>query len=571
MSAGRRALRRSASSSRGRRPRGLPGRGAPRDRGDRAQGQRPARSRCFAARPPARSTWPRSRLERDDFRRGVRRLVNVWKNMHAGDVYRADVAGIAGAAHAGSRRSCCGGLGSKNPVSLLDNSPLQRMLEKHLDFDGIRQCDRRRGARRGRGHRVGLHVGRVDLVLRRRRRGRRLATLAARGRAGRSSDVDAPDGLGRASVRVSAGAHPSRVLRRRVDAADRTDQPRAAPGRGSRARRHRRRHRPVAGTRAWSPSAAPRSRRSPGHALNSIFLDALEADLERLERINRTIALLNAAAGGVAHLVLKHVDCLVIAPSEPLEQIALRHVRALPRTVRCVPARHRRDAPQRQQPRELRALRAAVLPRADAARATATRWRAATRSSRSCARAARPHRRRLRTSPPPPTIRTRCTRSAEARRGAPSLHYNRGHAAGPAVSHPARLAALRTRRVPPRSRARALAAAVRRPRRVLARPAQPARRAPAPGARKPGADLRQVRPGAVDAPRPAAADIADELARCRTACRPSRTRRSRRRCVRAYGRPVDDGIPVVRSACRSRAPRSRRFTSPSFPTARRSR
>ena len=29
-----------------------------------------------------------------DFRRGVRRLVSVWKNMHAGDVYRADFAGV---------------------------------------------------------------------------------------------------------------------------------------------------------------------------------------------------------------------------------------------------------------------------------------------------------------------------------------------------------------------------------------------------------------------------------------------------------------------------------------------
>ena len=93
---------------------------------------------------------------------------------------------------------------------------------------------------------------------------------------------------------------------------------------------------------ATGQGASPRvvSERCPslaqiaGHALNSIFLDALEADLERLERINRTIALLNAAAGGVAHLVLKHVDCLVISPSEPLEQIALRHVHALPRTVR---------------------------------------------------------------------------------------------------------------------------------------------------------------------------------------------------------------------------------------------
>ena len=30
-----------------------------------------------------------------------------------------------------------GGMGRNNPVSLLDNSPLARLLAKYLDFDGI--------------------------------------------------------------------------------------------------------------------------------------------------------------------------------------------------------------------------------------------------------------------------------------------------------------------------------------------------------------------------------------------------------------------------------------------------
>jgi NTE family protein len=71
-----------------------------------------------------------------------------------------------------------------------------------------------------------------------------------------------------------------------------------------------------------------------GHVLNSIFLDALEADLERLGRINKTVSLIPSHHLREGSTTLRHVDVLVVAPSEELDQIAARHARLLPRTLR---------------------------------------------------------------------------------------------------------------------------------------------------------------------------------------------------------------------------------------------
>jgi NTE family protein len=71
-----------------------------------------------------------------------------------------------------------------------------------------------------------------------------------------------------------------------------------------------------------------------GHALSSIFLDALAVDVERLERINRTLALLPPDAR--AATPLRPVQALVIAPSQRLDEIAARHQAALPRPVRTL-------------------------------------------------------------------------------------------------------------------------------------------------------------------------------------------------------------------------------------------
>ena len=71
-----------------------------------------------------------------------------------------------------------------------------------------------------------------------------------------------------------------------------------------------------------------------GHAMSSIFLDALAVDVERLERINRTLALLPAEVR--AATPLKQLNALVIAPSQRIDDIAARHLQDLAPPVRAL-------------------------------------------------------------------------------------------------------------------------------------------------------------------------------------------------------------------------------------------
>ena len=71
-----------------------------------------------------------------------------------------------------------------------------------------------------------------------------------------------------------------------------------------------------------------------GHALNSIFLDTLMVDIERLERINRTLGAMPPEALAASKVGLRPVKVLFISPSQPIERIAARFVHELPRTIR---------------------------------------------------------------------------------------------------------------------------------------------------------------------------------------------------------------------------------------------
>jgi NTE family protein len=71
-----------------------------------------------------------------------------------------------------------------------------------------------------------------------------------------------------------------------------------------------------------------------GHAMASIFLDALQVDVERMRRINRTLALLPDSA--LVDTPLRPVEALVISPSQRLDDIAARHLGSLPKPVRTL-------------------------------------------------------------------------------------------------------------------------------------------------------------------------------------------------------------------------------------------
>lgn len=71
-----------------------------------------------------------------------------------------------------------------------------------------------------------------------------------------------------------------------------------------------------------------------GHALSSIFLDGLSVDLERMTRINSTLALLTSDQ--LARTTLRPIRMLAITPSQALDSIASRHVGSLPTPIRTL-------------------------------------------------------------------------------------------------------------------------------------------------------------------------------------------------------------------------------------------
>ena len=70
-----------------------------------------------------------------------------------------------------------------------------------------------------------------------------------------------------------------------------------------------------------------------GHALSSIFLDNLGADIERLQRLNRVLNLVPRNIQQ-AHPDNVHVDALVVGPTRDLGQLAIPYAKRLPTGVR---------------------------------------------------------------------------------------------------------------------------------------------------------------------------------------------------------------------------------------------
>jgi len=71
-----------------------------------------------------------------------------------------------------------------------------------------------------------------------------------------------------------------------------------------------------------------------GQLFNSAFIDALEGDLEHLERINELVGMIPEDKRAAADLPLRAVDNRIISPSRELDNIAGRKVRNLPKSLR---------------------------------------------------------------------------------------------------------------------------------------------------------------------------------------------------------------------------------------------
>ncbi|HTL13363.1 MAG TPA: patatin-like phospholipase family protein, partial [Bdellovibrionota bacterium] len=71
-----------------------------------------------------------------------------------------------------------------------------------------------------------------------------------------------------------------------------------------------------------------------GIMLNAVFLDSMDLDLERMERINRTLSLLSEEQLALQRDPLRPIPVKLLRPSRDLGGMATRHLDRLPRTLR---------------------------------------------------------------------------------------------------------------------------------------------------------------------------------------------------------------------------------------------
>ncbi len=278
----------------------------------------------------------------DNFGEGVQKLLDVWEHIEVGQVYRADSLGVI---RSGARWLSLLSFGwllrkwrAQPPASLLDNTPLVGLLHRMLDLprldavlsEGLLHALAVTASSYSAGNHLTFYQTAADIAP-----WVRMQRVALQDQIGvehllASSAIPfifpatplymgghreyCGDGSMRQLAPISPAIHlgASKVLV--VGAGRLTEPPRSGA--------------------EHDASRYPSLAQIAGHAMSSIFLDSLAVDIERLERINRTLSLLPESV--LEHTPLKPVKLLVIAPSERLDAIAARHVASLPAPIRTM-------------------------------------------------------------------------------------------------------------------------------------------------------------------------------------------------------------------------------------------
>jgi NTE family protein len=276
----------------------------------------------------------------DHFDTAVHAVSQVWENFRAEQVYRSDSLGVIRSGAQWLTMLSVGWLIARwrraRPRSMLDNAPLAELLEKLVPLERLQEMLTKRHlqalAVTASSYSSGEHytfyqaAGEVQPWTRTQRLAvpatlthKHLLASSAIPFIFPSSELEHEGQLGwygDGSMRQTAPLSPAihlgaqRVL---IIGAGRMHEP---PG------------------RTVLNTGYPSLAQIAGHALSSIFLDALATDIERLQRINRTLALLPEEAK--LGTPLRPMNALVIAPTQRLDDIAARHQASLPAPVRAL-------------------------------------------------------------------------------------------------------------------------------------------------------------------------------------------------------------------------------------------
>ena len=276
----------------------------------------------------------------DNFGEGVQKLLDVWSNFEASQVYRADSLGVL---RSGARWLSLLSFGwllrkwrATPPQSLLDNTPLVNLLHRMLDLPRLDNC-----LQEGLLHAVavtassytgGQHITFYQTAA-------EIAPWIRMQRVAMQDQIGVEHLLASSAIPFIFPATPLYMgghLEYCGDGSMRQLAP-ISPAIHLGAQK-------VlvvgAGRLTEPPRQMTETPRYPslaqiaGHAMSSIFLDGLAVDIERLNRVNQTLSVLPEDL--LAKTPLRPVELLVIAPSERLDDLAARHISSLPAPIRTM-------------------------------------------------------------------------------------------------------------------------------------------------------------------------------------------------------------------------------------------
>ena len=265
------------------------------------------------------------------YREAIWRLVHVWANFHVDHVFKADFRGMGGSMTQWVSANIFG-RSCNEPVALLDREPLSQLLNHYLPFEQI-QSSIDSGALHGlsisasnyaTGNSVAFYQGHESIEPWVRANHIGTPTIINQEHLMASSAIPlifAPhkieeDYYGDGSMRQTAPTSPALHM-----GANKLF---------------------IIGVKHEAPFSLLKKRTGKfpslgqiaGHVLDSIFLDNITMDLERLERVNRTLNQIPDRHIPDDSATMKKVELLFISPSQDLHDIAERHTDLMPRSVR---------------------------------------------------------------------------------------------------------------------------------------------------------------------------------------------------------------------------------------------
>ena len=270
-----------------------------------------------------------------NFERAIGDMEHVWANFKASQVYRTDNWTMLKSSAHWLSATMFGGLGARNPHSFLDNAPLRKLLGRNVRFSGIAKAIER-------GHLEALAVTASAYTSARSvtffQAAEPLASWTRVRRVGRPTRIGVDhlmasaavpfvfppvqiggeyygDGSMRHGVPLSAAIHlgADRILVIGV----RDEHPDPEP----------------VGT---GETPFPTFAHLAGYMLDTLFMDGLFADIERLARINDILGQLDERPLHGRLAALRPIHTLVVVPKDDIRAVAARHVQELPRGVRLL-------------------------------------------------------------------------------------------------------------------------------------------------------------------------------------------------------------------------------------------